>query len=283
MRRLSRRIFTIAGMMLLCRGLVAEKGPREVPFKLYRDYTIIVKGSIGRLRNRNLLIDTGAVPSVLDSRVAKKLRLEGKPDRVSVLTRSISARRVELPSLRLGPIQAEAVPMLVRDLSCIEEILGVRVDAMVGLDVLAQGDFTIDYTTNKLVFGPAEPSGSEFAIQAGPGFVYATVQMEGQSLRLVVDTGTNHLVLFGRSAVARLAGLRILSTRESTTMGGEVALKQVQLREVRLGSTAFHAFEAFLLDDSTEALAGLDGLLGIRALGPSRVGFNFTKGTICWK
>ncbi len=283
MRRPSVRQAALAVAMLVCRALVAQEVRPEVPFKLYRGYTIIVKGSIGGFKNRNLLIDTGAVPSVLDSRVSKKLRLEGKADRVSVLTRSISVPRVELPSLRLGPIQAEAVPMLVRDLSCIEEILGVRVDAMVGLDVLGQGDFTIDYSAKKLVFGPADSSGSEFAIQAGPGFVYATVQMEGQSLRLVVDTGTNHLVLFGRSVGARLPGLRILSTRESTTMGGEVALKQVQLREVRLGSNDFLTFEAFLLDDSTEALAGLDGLLGIRALGPSLVGFNLTKGTICWK
>jgi len=38
--------------------------------------------------------------------------------------------------MRLGPIEAEGVPVLVRDLSFIEQDLGVRVDAMVGLDVL---------------------------------------------------------------------------------------------------------------------------------------------------
>lgn len=283
MRCKKAELLAIAGMMVLPEALSAVDGRTEIPFKLYRDYTIIVQGSIGGLRKCNLLIDTGAVPSVLDQRVAKKLRLAGKPAEVSVFTQSIQAQQMVLPDLRLGPIRAEAVSVLVRDLSFIEEGLGVRVDAMVGLDVLGRSDFSIDYAAKKLVFGPVEPLESEFAFQAGMGFVYATIEVQGQAFRLLVDTGVNHLLLFNGRVRSRLTGLRALGTRTSSNLGGDVTLSQVQLKEVNLGGKNFPALEAFLLDNSGGDFAGLDGLLGVRSLGLTRLGFDFAKQTISWK
>ena len=276
-------LLVLAGMIVLPAVLSAADSRTEIPFKLYRDYTIIVQGSIGGLRKCNLLMDTGAVPSVLDLRVARKLRLAGKPEEVSVFTQGIQAQGVVLPDLRLGPIRAEAVSVLVRDLLYIEECLGVRVDAMVGLDVLGRSNFSIDYEAKKLVFGPVEPLGSAFTIQAGPGFVYATLQIQGQDVRLLVDTGTNHLLLFNGRVQSRLTGLCALGTRTSSNMGGDLTLKQVQLRKVRLGTNDFPTLEAFLLDNSGGDLAGLDGLLGVRSLGLTRLSFDFAKQTISWK
>lgn len=276
-------LLALAGLMVLPDAPSAVDSRTEVSFKLYRDYTIIVQGSIGEFRKRNLLIDTGAVPSVLDRRVAKKLRLTGKPEELSVFTQSIPAQEMVLPDLRLGPIRAEAVAVLVRDLSYIEESLGVRVDAMVGLDVLGRSDFSIDYAAKKLVFGPVEPLESAFTMQAGPGFVYATLQVQGQTVRLLVDTGANHLVLLGGRVRERLTGLCAQGKMTSTNMGVDVTLKQVQLKEVRLGSKDFPTLEAFLLDNSGGDLPGFDGMLGVRSLGLTRLGFDFARQTISWK
>lgn len=276
-------LLAIAGMMLLPESLSAADSRTEIPFKLYRDYTIIVQGSIGGLRKCNLLIDTGAVPSVLDRRVAKKLRLVGKPEEVSVFTQTIPAQQIVLPDLQLGPIRAETVSVLVRDLSFIEEGLGVRVDAMVGLDVLGRSDFSIDYAAKKLVFGPVEPLESAFPIQAGPGFVYATLQVQGQAVRLLVDTGANRLVLFGSRVRDRLPGLRALGAKTSSNLGGDLTLKQVQLKEVRLGRSDFPTLQAFLLENSGGDLPGFDGLLGVRSLGLTRLGFDFARQMISWK
>jgi hypothetical protein len=49
----------------------------EIPFKLYRDYLIVVQGSLGGREALNFLIDTGVNPTVIDSRIAKKLGLTG--------------------------------------------------------------------------------------------------------------------------------------------------------------------------------------------------------------
>jgi len=38
----------------------AADKPNEVSLKLYRGYAIVVRGSVGNLKNLNFLIDTGA-------------------------------------------------------------------------------------------------------------------------------------------------------------------------------------------------------------------------------
>jgi hypothetical protein len=63
-------------------GLVPVTGsepPAEVPFELLQRHLVVVKGSIGALRNRLLLIDTGTIPSVIDRRIAAKLRVSSEP------------------------------------------------------------------------------------------------------------------------------------------------------------------------------------------------------------
>src|SRR5215469_17324977 len=115
----------------------AANNPSEVPFKLYRGYAIVVRGSVGNLKNLNFLIDTGAVPSVLDERIAQKLHLIGTTEKLSVFTQQVQTQRAVAQDLRLGPLSAEAVPVVVRDLSFAADALGTRVDAMIGFDFWA--------------------------------------------------------------------------------------------------------------------------------------------------
>ena len=69
---------------------LATENTNEIPFKLYRDYAIMVRGSIGNLKNLNFLVDTGAVPSVLDERTARQLRMEMQDGQLSVFTKKLS-------------------------------------------------------------------------------------------------------------------------------------------------------------------------------------------------
>jgi hypothetical protein len=52
-------------------------GHYEIPFQTYRDYLIVVQGSLGDTRRLNFIIDTGTYPSVVDSRIAQKLQMAG--------------------------------------------------------------------------------------------------------------------------------------------------------------------------------------------------------------
>ena len=100
------------------------------------------KGSIGHLNGLNLLIDTGTIPSVVDTRIARKLQLQTASTHLS-FGQQVSIRAL-LDGLSIGALQSGPVPAGVSDLSYLRR---VRVDAIVGLDVLARRSFSIDYRT----------------------------------------------------------------------------------------------------------------------------------------
>jgi predicted aspartyl protease len=273
----------ILASLLISQMLLAADGPVEIPFKLYREYAIVVRGSIGGLDRLNFLIDTGAVPSVVDRRIAKKLKLSGSNQSISVFSQSVQAQEVVLPDLELGPIRAERLPVLVRDLAFIEEGMGVRVDAMIGLDVLARSSFSIDYQAKKIVFGAVDRSESDVAFLRRPGYVVVQLDVRGQSVWLLVDTGAKDLILFDSRVRGRLASVPSAGAKTSSNMGGEAALLELQLPGARLGTTDLGNQKAYLLSTSAQALPNFDGLLGVTALGVKRLAFDFDRQTISWE
>ena len=132
-------VFWVAGWLLFCTvpsGRAA--GARAtLPVKLYGGYTVVVQGSIADIPNLNFIIDTGALPTVVDARIAGKLGLSGNRQSLTVFSRQVGTERVVLPNVRIGPVRATGVQGLVADLSFAEKSLGLRIDAIVGLDVLA--------------------------------------------------------------------------------------------------------------------------------------------------
>src|SRR5579859_4147713 len=76
----------------------------EVPFKLYRDYAIVAQGSAGARNKLNFLIDTGSSSTVVDTSLARKLRLARSPRKISVLGSTVGVEEAVVPSLGLGPL-----------------------------------------------------------------------------------------------------------------------------------------------------------------------------------
>jgi predicted aspartyl protease len=273
----------ILASLLISQTLLAADGPVEVPFKLYRGYAIVARGSIAGLEKLNFLIDTGAVPSVVDRQIAHKLKLSGSVESLSVFSQNVQARRVVLPDLTLGPIRAERLPVLVRDLAFIEEGMGVRVDAMIGLDVMAQSSFSIDFQAKKIVFGTVERSERGVAFVPMPGYVVVQLDVQGQSLWLVVDTGAKDVILFESRVQGRLASGRTSGAKTSANIGGESQLQEVRLPAARLGTTDLGNQKAYLLAASPQAVPNFDGLLGVTGLGVKRLAFDFDRQTISWE
>ncbi len=130
----------------------------KLPIRVYWGYLVIVEGSIGDVHKLNFLVDTGAYPSVVDQKIAHDLKLAEQPERVNLWNKSVQARQVVLPSLSLGPVRVESIPVLAEDLSFLQKALGFKVDAIVGLDVLRKSSFTINYKAKEILFGaPGEP------------------------------------------------------------------------------------------------------------------------------
>ena len=242
----------------------------------------MVRGEIGDEKRLNFLIDTGAQPTVIDARFARRLHLEGSAQTLSLFNQEFQSRQTVLPEIRLGPVRAKSVRVLVNDLSFIEAGLGVRIDALVGLDVLGGQSFSIDYESQRIEFGPVAESGA--AVEFEPGLDYIVVQMHaGNSmLRLLVDTGTNHLIFFEERGRGRVGALPRLGTKSLSNLAGAITLDQLELRDARLGESVLPPQLALMLKAPAGGHEGLDGLLGVTTLGAKRVDFDFKRRTMRW-
>jgi len=290
MKNLTPFLLILVGLPVIARSLPAADHGAKLPFKLHGGYTIVARGSIAGLKHLNFIIDTSAVPSVVDLKVARKLGLEGQVEPLSLFNETVETRRVKLPGLVLGPIDTGPLPVIVEDLAAYEKRLSVRVDGMIGLDVLAKQNFVVDYESATIAFGtasgngrgPLDPAETSVPFELGPGYAVVSLDVEGKPVRLMVDTGARSLILFAPRVRGRLAGLRTLGVRAIGNVGGPFALTEVVLPDASLGAIRLHAQRAGLMEGQAPTSVDLDGLLGVRSLGVRRLGFDFEHKTMTW-
>jgi len=280
--------FLMHGFAGADQGISSEKSVQGdaivgVPFKLHHGFAIVVRGSIGAAKNLNFLIDTGASPSVVDCRVARKLRLAVSSGQLSTFTQKIAVGQAIAADVRLGPFRADELRVLVHDLSLLKETLGVRVDAMVGYDFLKQGPFTIDYLSRTILFGPIDPRLETIPYVGGLPYVVVPMRLQGRELPLLVDTGAHDLIVFedGQEDI----GARSLgeSTSTWTNLEGTTKVKPLDFSHSFLGAMPWSDRGAFLLENShTIHSVRFKGLLGVAALQSTRVGFDPVHLLFAW-
>jgi predicted aspartyl protease len=259
----------------------AAEAIEDVPFELYQQHLIVTKGSIGRLNNVSLLIDTGTIPSVVDGRMARKLRLHTEPATLVAFGQQVPIQSAPvLDGFQIGSLQSGPVPVSVGDLSYLG---GVRIDAIVGLDVLARTTFSVDYKTRTLRFGPADREDSVAPLELAWPFVTVRMTIAGQPVRLLVDTGSSDLVLFKMRMPAALADAPWKGDKTVQYASGSARLRRLDLRQVGLGGHVWDKLPAWALDRELQGYPpGIDGVLGVRALGCQRVRFDFDRHELGW-
>src|ERR1700751_1217187 len=220
----------------------------KLPVRLYGGYLVIAEGAIGKIRKLNFLVDTGACPSVVDQKIALDLKLAAQPERVNLWNKSVQAGQVVIPSLSLGPVRVDSIPVLSEDLSFLQKALGFKVHAIVGLDVLRKSSFTINYKTKEILFGSPETLTYSVPFDTDTPVVTVRMGFQDRRLRMVVDSGGPDLTLF-RSRMSEPAGLQSLGTETVADAGGTFQRTKVRISEVYIGKETVGAQNAFLVDD----------------------------------
>ncbi|MCI0408903.1 MAG: aspartyl protease family protein, partial [Acidobacteria bacterium] len=142
--------------------------------------------------------------------------------------------------------------------------------------------FSIDYGSRKLSFGQISTSGPGVAFEAGLPYVVVNLHEQGSAIRLLVDSGTNHLILFDQKVRPRFPSFRPRGTKSLSNINGSVTLKQVELADARLGDLPLPGRRALVLDTPAAGIRNFDGLLGVTTLGVKRVEFDFERRVLRW-
>jgi predicted aspartyl protease len=244
---------------------------QAVTFDLYRDYLIVARGTAGPLKGLNFMVDTGANPSVLDRRVAQKLHLPESPVSIAVVAGSVAAGQSVVPKLGLGPLHRENLPVLVEDLGFFQKAFPVRIDGIIGLDLLGQSSFVIDYRAREIRFGLSPVLTTSLPLRIKDGLPIVDAVLNSTSVHLLFDTGAASLILFGPSQPRPM---------KISVAIGEFDRKQVWLQSLKLGAADFGREAAFLVQRRGDGRQDFDGLMSPAALGITKVAIDLGRGEL---
>jgi predicted aspartyl protease len=253
-----------------------------VHFDLYRDYLIVVRGSAGPLKGLNFLLDTGASPAVIDRRVAEKLQLAEQPGSMAVLGGSVQAGQATVPSLEVGPVRRDNLNVVVEDLSFFQKAFPVRIDAVVGLDVLGQSAFEIDYIAREIRFGAVPALKNSLPLRLQGGLPVIDAELNHLPVHLLLDTGASALILFQPVTPRPASPMRVSEVRPTPGTIGEFERKQVWLDSLRLGEAEFGKEPAFLVKGTGSGAQDFAGLISPAMLGITRLSIDLGRGVFAF-
>jgi predicted aspartyl protease len=278
-----RLLITVLAMgSTLARG--ADK-PEEIPFKLVQGFGIVVRGDIGSLHDMNFFVDTGAVPSVLGQRAASQLGIRGARGSLTLLNKDSQAEYVSVDKVRLGWIRADRLPMVVVDLAHLEQRLGMRIDAFVGLDLFAGQDFSIDYKHRTIARGLSGLARHSVEVEtfsaSGAPYWVVPISLGGATLRVLLDTGANNVTLFAPRASTLFKRVSNQKIAFQSAAGEQSAITLSPMTLV-LSDAKFQNQSAIVVGEAPDALPEIDGVLGPTVLGITRIEFDWEQKCLRW-
>jgi len=255
----------------------------EIPFGLYNGNLIVVKATVGSVKNVNLILDTGTSATAINQVMADRLNLWGKSISLQTLNGTIQVESVTLPRIQIGPLHADSIRGVVEDLSFLERSLGISLGGIAGLDILRSASFAIDYRRQKIIFGPIAPSEKAVHFETQIPYLSVKAKIAGQEVRLLVDSGTAGLLVYRNRFGAAVEQFHIDPHASiSTPAGGGTRVRWLSA-EVSLENSNLGKRNVAIVDVDAGPQDDFDGLFGLATMGFRRVSFDFENGLFGWE
>jgi predicted aspartyl protease len=253
--------------ILLFIWMLADKpalaDPR-VRFKLVEKYLIVVPLTVNGQGPFEFLLDTGTNTSIIERSVAQHLRLRPH-DRIELMTVSGPQvlPRARLDSVVLGSALAENLEALITDLGSIRT-LHYGICGVLGQNFLSQFNYLLDYREKRIEFEADcdvehRMDGTRLPFSEIEGLIAVSGQSaSSKAWRLVLDSASEGLILFGRPALASdfeisHTGIACLAT----TIAGHKEVEQGRLRTLRIGELILADMPVTLMPPDGRAEDGL--------------------------
>jgi predicted aspartyl protease len=246
-----------------------------VRFKLQDDYAILVPAKMGNGRSIQAMIDTGSAETLLNSSLARQLKLQsGKDVQIVLWNEMIVARRVTLDHLEIGNLAFANQSMLAADLGRFSADLHTPVDLIIGYNMLCNLDsFQIDYATKELLLVHAVSAEKNHSCDNHSLPIVNAVIAGQKPLRLLVDTGSKGLMLFGEGHEYGASNIDVTGGRHTNALP-DLNMKLVQLPNIDFGGgTVARNPHAYLIEPRPPNLSWIDGFLG----GGGEIGLSFLR------
>jgi predicted aspartyl protease len=253
----------------------------ELPFRLSHGYLIMVDGQIGSQTNLRFTLDTGATMSIVDVKIADKLRLPHRPMESFNFDRKLAWEQATIPEIQFGTVKASNTLVLVGHLADYSEF-AQNMDAIIGLDLLRLSNFSVDYAAKKIIFDSPRQGGKVAHDDVLANGLIFEAQVQGHPIRLIVDTGFPGILLFEERLRTTVPKLRLIGDVSKVIMGERLHAKKATLPGVVIGPSHMDVSVFLTKDPVPGLLPGINGVLGIAALKARRVNFDFTAGTLSW-
>lgn len=265
--------------LLNAQDLATPAARLAIPFQLVSNFLVVVSGQVGDLHGLKFILDTGASYTLIDQKVADRLKLRRRPGKITNFNREVPVDWAEIPDLRVGPLQTGTFRVMVAKLGEYSDF-AENVDGIIGLDVLGRSKkLFIDYEKQTVSW---ELAGDVASGLPTPAYFTIPIVVQGFPMHLVIDTGFQVILLY-KDRLHR--GLPNLRTEGEAIQGGVGRLQttQVKVPGVRLfGSET--AATVFLADGPDAGkLSGIDGYLGVASLQAKRVEFDFAARVLRWQ
>ncbi len=275
------RLLFVAALTLHASAQDLQRPCPDFPlsFDLVSNFEVVVHGQIGELDGLRFILDTGSSYSVIDRRVADRMRLHRHPGNVFNFDRNLAIEWADVPDVVIGPLRVTGISMMVARLADISEVAD-RADGIIGLDVLSRAEkIGIDYERRRISFELDERCGSKPS--AVKTFVI-TVAIQGVPMRLVVDTGSRYMLLYKDRLSSALPHLRTEGEPRDGVIG--------RMRATRVNLPGVQGFRpeavtpVFLIEGPGKTyLGGIDGYLGPTSLHAKQLELDFAAMILRWQ
>jgi predicted aspartyl protease len=279
----------LVGLFLLSQIATAKAGKDsvqryasdEVSFELVSGYLVVVDGSIGPLHGLKFVLDTGATHSAVSSKVADQLDLQRLTGKVFNIDKTVKTEWAAIPEVEFGPIRANQVPVLVTNLDYFQS-LASHVDAVMGLDLLRQKNFSIDFADKKVRFGQVERGRHATPMVSDDVSLKVEAEVDGTRIHLILDSGAPGPLMYEERLENRAVDYRIEEENYCYRINGLLRLTRARVRRLQLGGRDIE-HRVFLTHSPAKGIMdGIDGLLGLTALKARRINFDFETNTLSW-